>query len=128
MLTLRGRFDLVHATNRATSEPLPLIPPARGDFEAELHTAGQEHRAYVSAAAQIVNDQRRLGPFDTNPEGYHIFNFGAGMERALAGRTVNLDVRVHNALDARYTDFLSRYKAFAYEQGRNVVVRLSTGF
>ncbi len=127
MLTVRGRFDLVHATNRATDEPLPLIPPARGDVEAELHTVGPD-RAYVNAAAQIVANQQRLGPFDTNPEGYHIFNFGAGIERAFAGRSVNLDVRVHNALDAKYTDFLSRYKTFAYEQGRNIVVRLSTGF
>ena len=34
--------------------------------------------------------------------------------------------QVRNALDTRYRDFLSRYKAFALNPGRNIVVRLST--
>ena len=32
------------------------------------------------------------------------------------------------ALNARYKSFLSRYKSFAYDQGRNLIVRLSSGF
>jgi hypothetical protein len=40
---------------------------------------------------------------------------------------IYLDVRVRNATNTRYTDFLSRYKVFAFGEGRNVVVRLSTG-
>lgn len=128
-LMLRGRFDLVRATNRATGEPLPLIPPTRGDLEVELHTiGGKSPRAYVSAAVQAVARQRRLGPFDTKPNGYRIFNLGTGFGQLIGGRLVNLDLRAHNALNNDYTDFLSRYKTFAFEQGRNIVLRISTGF
>ena len=35
---------------------------------------------------------------------------------------------LHNALDKRYRSFLSRYKGFADDPGRNLIVRLSTGF
>jgi len=38
-----------------------------------------------------------------------------------------LDIALRNALNARYRSFLSRYKGFALDPGRNLIVRLSTG-
>ncbi|MDQ2768657.1 MAG: TonB-dependent receptor [Gemmatimonadota bacterium] len=128
MLTLRGRFDYVRGNNEATDSPLPLMPPARGDLEAELHTAGAEHnRAYVMAGTQIVSRQKRLGQFDTPTGGYTLFNLGAGAGRQFGGREFYLDLRLRNLTNKRYNDFLSRYKTFAYEPGRNLIVRVSTG-
>lgn len=43
-------------------------------------------------------------------------------------RTARLDLRVSNALNAKYTDFLSRYKEFALNPGRSFVLRAGTGF
>jgi len=130
-LTLRGRFDFVRGTNRQTAEPLPLMPPPRGDLEAELHTVGSRGegrvrglgRAYFSVGTELVARQTRLGPFDTPTGGYTLLNLGAGLERTALGRNLTFDVRVRNATDARYTDFLSRYKLFAYGQGRDVIFR-----
>ncbi|HMI57279.1 MAG TPA: TonB-dependent receptor, partial [Gemmatimonadaceae bacterium] len=129
MLTLRGRFDYVRGNNEATDSPLPLMPPARGDFEAELHTAGgaENNRAYVMAGTQMVARQKRLGQFDTPTGGYTLFNLGAGAGRQLGGREFFLDLRLRNLTNKRYSDFLSRYKTFAYEPGRNLIVRVSTG-
>jgi hypothetical protein len=39
-----------------------------------------------------------------------------------------VDVSLRNALDTRYRSFLSRYKEFADNPGRNLIFRLSTGF
>ena len=129
VLTLRGRFDYVRGNNEATGSPLPLMPPARGDLEAELHTAGgTEHtRAYVMAGTQMVARQNRLGQFDTPVSGYTLFNLGAGAGRQFGGRDFYLDLRLRNVTNKRYNDFMSRYKTFAYEPGRNLVVRVSTG-
>jgi iron complex outermembrane receptor protein len=135
-LTLRGRFDFVRGTNEQTGEPLPLMPPPRGDLEAELHTLGPQAsgpargsgRAYVNVGTELVARQDRLGPFDTPTGGYALLNLGAGLARELWGREFALDVRVRNVADARYTDFLSRYKLFAYGQGRNVIFRGSMRF
>ncbi len=135
-LTLRGRFDFVRGTNEQTGEPLPLMPPPRGDLEAELHTLGPpasgpargSGRAYLNVGAELVARQDRLGPFDTPTGGYALLNLGAGLARELLGREFALDVRVRNVADARYTDFLSRYKLFAYGQGRNVIFRGSMRF
>lgn len=129
LLTVRGRFDYVRGNNEATASPLPLMPPARGDFEAELHTASgsASNRAYVMAGTQLVSKQNRLGQFDTPTDGYALLNLGAGAGRQLGGREFFLDLRLRNATNKRYSNFLSRYKTFAYEPGRNLIVRVSTG-
>ncbi|HYK82786.1 MAG TPA: TonB-dependent receptor [Gemmatimonadales bacterium] len=128
-LTLRARIDLVRGENRATDQPLPLMAPPRADLETEWHATGLmwADRVYVSAGEQIVTRQLRLGPFDSQTPAYHLLDLGVGVEEAVGGRLVHLDIRVRNAADARYTDFLSRYKSFAYGQGRNVTVQLSSG-
>jgi outer membrane receptor protein involved in Fe transport len=129
-LTLRVRLDAVHGQNCDTNQPLPLMPPPRGDIEAELHATrlAWAERAYLQGGAEIVTRQQRLAPFDTQTSGYHLLELSAGLQEALGGRLIALDVRVRNVADARYTDFLSRYKRFAYGEGRNIVVRLSTGW
>jgi hypothetical protein len=48
------------------------------------------------------------------------------MEHAFLGRATRLEVEVRNAGDVRYKSFLSRYKEFALEPGRNIIIRVST--
>ena len=124
VLTLRGRFDMVQGTNNANDEPIYLMPPPRGDLEVELHTAGAK-KAYVSVGAHVFATQTRLNPLDVPTSGYTLWEMGAGLSRVLGGRMMSFDVRVTNLFDAAYTDFLSRYKVFAYGPGRNVIFRLS---
>src|SRR6266702_798395 len=129
VLTLRARVDAVRGTNEDTNEPLPLTPAPRADVEAEWHTTGLRwaERVYLSTGLQAVTRQTRLGPFDEQTPAYQLLNLGAGLEQTVGGRLIYLDIRVRNATNTRYTDFLSRYKVFAFGEGRNVVVRLSTG-
>lgn len=128
-LTVRARLDLVHGQNLDTQQPLPLVPPPRGELEAEWHATGLPwaERAYVSGGEEIVTRQLRLGPFDRQTPAYQLLDIGAGLEETVGGRLIYLDLRVRNAANARYTDFLSRYKGFAYGQGRNVILQLSSG-
>ena len=127
MLTLRGRFDFVHGVNEQTREYLPLMPPMRGDLEAELHaaTALGGRRPYVNVGTEFVAQQTRLGPFDEQTAPYALLHVGGGIAYTIAGRSLAVDLRVRNALNTTYNNFLSRYKGFAYEQGRNLVVRVS---
>ena len=68
MITLRGRYDMVSGTNDANGEPLPLMPPPRGDLSIEWHTivgaAGvrQLRHAHRGAADAAEPDRaHRLG-------------------------------------------------------------------
>lgn len=129
VLTLRSRVDAVRATNEETNQPLPLTPAPRADLEAEWHTIGLPwaERVYLSAGFQAVTRQTRLGPFDEQTPAYQLFNLGAGLEQTVGGRVLYVDVRLRNATNRRYTDFLSRYKVFAFGEGRNLIVRVTIG-
>ena len=129
-LTLRARGDAVRGTNRATSEPLPLVPPARAALGAELHRAGgsrQADRAYAGVEVEAATRQTRLNPLDIPTGGYTLLNLSAGFVQPLLGRACHVDLAVHNATNVSYRSFLSRYKEFALNPGRNVVLRISLG-
>ena len=139
-LTLRGRFDAVRGTNTTIDDPLPLMPPLRAALGAEVRApAGRFGRPYLGVDVEHVARQDRLsraerdatvepGRFPLSTGAYTLLDVGAGLAVPIAGRTTHLDLRVRNATDRRYRDFLNRYKEFAYAPGMNVVVRASTSF
>lgn len=129
-VTLNARFDAVRATNTEASAPLPLTPPPSATFGAELHssTLGWADEAGLEVETAVVTRQTRLAPYDIPTDGYALINVGARVSRTMAGRQWRLLIRVRNAANTSYTDFLSRYKAFALNPGRNIVMRLSTDF
>lgn len=129
-LTLRARFDAVEGTNQLAREPLPLMPPPRGGLEIEYQSTelSWATRLYLSVEGEKFWTQRRLSTFDLATDGYQLLHFGAGIEKRVASRPMRLDVRVRNAGNVSYRDFLSRYKEFALNPGRNIVVRLGADF
>ena len=138
-LALRAQADYVHGTNDQTGRPLPLMPPLRAALGAELHgRLGGVGRAYAGVETEVVARQTRLGSdsipgqgsvtVDIPTAGYALLHLEAGLERRVGGRPARLDVRVRNATNMRYRDFLNRYKEFALDAGRNVVLRISTEF
>jgi iron complex outermembrane receptor protein len=130
MLTLRARYDMVRGTNEDTNEPLPLIPPPRTTLEAELHgvALGWADNAHAGLDVEINAKQTHLGPFDTATDGYTLLGLEAGIARRLGSRPIRFDIRVRNLTDKAYKSFLSRYKTFALDPGRNVLLRLSMDF
>lgn len=62
------------------------------------------------------------------PAGYGLLNVSSGMEFSLFGRQTTLMISIYNVLDQRYRDYLSRYRYFADDAGRNVIVRWQMDF
>ncbi len=129
-ISLRGRYDVVKATNNETDQPLPLIPARSGSVEAELHKArlGGFDQTYAGLEVEIVADKTRWAPDEVPTDGYTLLNLEVGGRHTFGTRTFRLDLMVRNLADETYTNFLSRYKEFAYDPGRNIMVRLSTDF
>ena len=82
----------------------------------------------ASIDVEINAKQTHLGPFDTATDGYTLLGLDAGIARRLGSRPIRFDIRVRNLTDKAYKSFLSRYKSFALDPGRNVLVRLSMDF
>jgi len=129
VLSVRARADAVRGTNQVTRDPLPLMPPARAALGAELHRTGLgwTDRAYAGAEVEVATRQTRLNPLDIPTGGYTLLNLSAGLVRPLLGRLGRVDLAVRNVANVGYRSFLSRYKEFALDPGRNIVLRVAVG-
>jgi len=120
-LVARSRVEAVRGTNLASHEPLPLLPPVRA-------AVGFGWRDRFTVAVDASARPKRLNPLDIPTAGYALLHIGGGADVRLFGRAMHLDLSLRNALNQRYRSFLSRYKEFAFDPGRNLIVRLSSGF
>jgi iron complex outermembrane receptor protein len=129
-LHLRSTADYTRGRNRSTDTPLPFIPPFRVTYGVRLEGAdrGPFRQPYLSVGAESNVRQTNLDPEDFAPDGYTLLDLGAGVLLPLGERTLALDLQVRNALDEEYAGFLSRYKTYALDPGRNVVLRVSAAF
>ena len=125
--TARARIDGVHATNRETDTPLPLIPPTRSVIGLEWHNAAAHH-AHLGVDLVSVAKQDRLAALDLATDSYHLVEIEGGVQQMVGGRLLEIDLAVHNAGNVAYKDFLSRYKQFALNPGRDIMLRISTDF
>lgn len=122
-LHLRGGADYVWGRNRTTGSPLAFVAPLR------LHAAARAEGASFAGGrapwgefgVEHVARQRRIDPEDIAPAGYSLVHVGAGV---MIGR-IEVQLQVDNLLDRTYRGFLSRYKRYADEMGRNL--RVSAG-
>jgi outer membrane receptor protein involved in Fe transport len=128
-LTLRASHDLVSGDERPSGTPLPLMPPPRtvigGEFG--LGQLGGWREVSVGSDVEVDQTQTRLNPNDFSTKGYTLLNFDASASRIWRARPVRFDLTVHNALNATYRDYLSRFKTFANAPGVNVILKVSVG-
>lgn len=126
-LLLKGRYDLVRGTNRDVDEPLPLMAPQRGSAGAEYHfTSGWAGNAFISGEVEHTRKQDRPNSQDVVTDGYTLINFDLGFQQRLFGKATRIDLGLRNIANTSYRDFLSRYKEFALNPGRNIILRIST--
>jgi len=139
-----GRFRfgataaVVRGTDTDADQPLLQMPADRLGLTAAyaLPGFGLIDGAEVELGATLVRQQDRF-PTQVNaegevvpvdylppPDGYALFSAGVEGELALAGTPVRFSLSVENLLDTAYRDYLSRYRYFAHDTGRNVVLRL----
>ncbi|MEP6764531.1 MAG: TonB-dependent receptor [Gemmatimonadaceae bacterium] len=127
---LNARYDYVQATNRTTDLPLPLIPPSRAAVGATYRAAqfAGLRNFGLHGEVETVAKQTRLDVNDIQTGAYTLINASANGEYTFGKRDVRFDLRVQNAGNVAYKDFLSRYKRFALDQGVNVQLRVSYGW
>lgn len=120
---LRTGADYTNGHNLQLDQPLPFIPPLRVSYGLRIEPNLRSlEEGYVSLGGESVARQGRLDDFDVAPAGYSLFNASAGAALPLGGRTLTVDIGVRNLFNTAYASFLSRYKEYALDMGRNVSV------
>jgi iron complex outermembrane receptor protein len=129
-LHLRGTADYTRGQNTSLDTPLPFIPPFRATYSVRLEGGRQRwvQDPYLSLGGESNAKQTRVDPEDFAPEGYTLVHLGAGFGLPLSSRLLGFDFQLRNLFDKAYANFLSRYKTYALDPGRNFIVRVSTEF
>jgi iron complex outermembrane receptor protein len=79
---------------------------------------------YVFQQDRITDEQDFLLP----PDAYFLLGFQAGTLRSLGESDLKISLRVENALNTTYRDYLNRLRYFADETGANVSLNLNWSF
>jgi len=129
-IQLLANGTLVRGRNRDTREPLFDMPADRVNLSARLLGAhGGLGAWHVGVGTLLVRQQDGVpsGTVYTLPTaGYALLSLEAGTTGAkIFGRETTLSMSVNNALDTRYRDYLSRYRLFVNDAGRDVVFRIT---
>lgn len=129
-LHFKTGLDFVHGQNRTADTPLAFIAPIRWTYSARLEgkeSGGLVTRPWIQLGGETNGRQTRLDPNDVAPPGYTLGSMSGELGLHLGAQEVDVDVAVRNLFDAEYTNFLSRYKRYALNAGRNVTLRVSVG-
>ncbi len=128
-LELRGTANAVRGTNRENSQPLYDMPADRALLQGRI--VGQSARIgawHVGGGATLVRRQDGVpqGTIYTLPtSGYQLLQAEVGTAGLmLFGRELDVSLSMNNALDTRFRDYLSRYRLFVNDAGRDVVLRV----
>ena len=130
-LEFDGTFALVRGSDLDANTSLVGMPADRAQLAARLHRERLFglSEPFAEVTTTLVRQQDRVPPdageFAPPPPGYALLGLDFGGTLPLIGPDARLTLSVRNLLGTRYRDYLSRYRYFADEPGRSVVLRLS---
>ncbi len=132
--SLGARVSIVRGDNLDENEPLFQMPAdrltlvSRFDFPA----FGKFETTFLKLTGTFVAEQDRF-PQDADytdpPPGYELFNLEIGTQFRLDRlHPINLSFGVHNLFNTAYRDYLSRFRYFVDDPGRNVFFKAQIPF
>jgi len=124
-LSIQQKSSLVRAFDTENDQYLVGVPADR--FEYLLRYAFKKNKHYVSGGITSVARQTRVedgSDYSAPPEGYFLVNLNWGM----SVRAFDLSLRVSNALNTVYRDYLNRFRYYADDQGRNISFKVAYNF
>lgn len=106
----------VRGTFTRLNQPIPWIPPVRGDLAVRYRPGS----FMISGAVRLAGAQRRLAPFEDRTNGYVVTDVAAQYHLTAGGALHTFDLGIQNVGNVVYHDHLSRVKSVMPEPGRNV--------
>jgi len=130
---LYAKGALVRGTDQTMSEPLFMMPADRVRFGTHLHTHDVLglHETYVDLSVLGVREQDRFVPgqdYVPPPPGYVLVDLSLGGMVPIGNRHARLSISLQNLFNTSYRDYLNRYRYFADDPGRDIVLRFTVPF
>ena len=120
-LSVQQKTSIVRAFDTQNDQYMVNIPADR--FEYLLRYAFTS-KHYISGGITQVSRQTRVelgSDYAEPPAGYFLVNLNWGVKM----RRFDVNLRISNALNAAYRDYLNRFRYYADDQGRNISLKVS---
>lgn len=132
-LSLTGKYARVRAFNTATHKHLEFIPADRisGIVGIGLPETKKLKNSALDVTVQYSAKQSRITPdqdFAPVPAAYTLVHADLSGSLALGNHRWNVSLSAQNLLNARYRDYLNRFRYYADDVGRNIVFRVQIPF
>jgi len=130
-LQMYANANVVRGIDHADGSPLYDMPADRATVSARAFLPASERwtAPYVEMSSTLVRRQDQLPAatvYRLPTAGYALLHLSIGASTVRWGAVrVEPTLTVRNLLDTRYRDYLSRYRLFVDEPGRDVVFRLT---
>lgn len=124
---------VVRAENRSEGGSIPGMPADRFSYglKRKFKSSGNFREMFVSAEVSHVMRQTRVpdeSDYVAPPSGYMLVGAEAGGEVVIGKQPVWITLSVTNLLNEKYRDYLNRYRYFADDEGRNIILKVKVPF
>lgn len=131
--SLISKFSIVRAWNLIAEDFLVFIPPDRTEHSLRFDLPAWKSLTdnFIQLGALLVAEQKRVPPesdYTDPPAAYQLINLAIGSDIRLGEQKISVGMEVNNALNTRYRDYLNRFRYYAEEMGRNVMIRVKIPF
>lgn len=133
-LNTRLTSSVVRGTNTDSDQPLFGMPADRAELEVEyllpdwLDAFQSSSLAISTLAVAQQNNAPEGMDYAAPPAGYMLLNARISTHAILLGQQLDIYLQAQNILNQRYRDYLSRYRYFSPDPGRNFVLRIALPF
>jgi len=125
--------SIVRGKNSSDGSPLFLIPADRLRIAQHFHLprTGVFKDPYMEIASLLVNRQTEV-PADVDylppPPGYALIDAELGAIKDILGTDIDLSLSIKNILNESYRDYLSRFRYYIDDPGRDLILRIRVPF
>ncbi|MCS6807894.1 MAG: TonB-dependent receptor [Bacteroidota bacterium] len=128
-----GAASLVRGINISDAEPLIFMPADRMRMftRLELPSLAEMTDVFCEFSSLLVRTQDRFPQnvdYTLPPHGYVLFDVSLGSTIHAFSTQLTWSITARNLLDTPFRDYLSRYRYFADDAGRNIIIRVSVPF
>jgi len=130
---LQSKSMWLRGTNLDTDMPLIYMPANRTEASVQINLKDLKtvKGIYLEPVFTYVLQQKRVPEgvdFIAPPPAYHLWSMTAGCELSLNNHPLFLNISVSNAGNARYRDYLDRFRYYNDAAGTNYTIRLRLPF
>jgi iron complex outermembrane receptor protein len=131
--TYAVNFSMIRAKDIRNNLFLPTIPADRLEHSLQWNLPNSVHfkNSYLQLAHVYVAHQNRYefgSDFAASPAAYHLLNLNMGTEWQWRKNKLGINLAVHNLTNTLYKDYMNRFRYYAHDLGRNMILRLTYRF